>query len=228
PLVLASLLAAWPTAFYLAYLPERPEEADLETIGFLLGGQLVQMVLVLLVSGAVAHFIVGRLEDRRTSLRASFAAAWHRLLPMLGIVLCLGFAQLLCFTPLAFAVVLEQSGLTTFLIAAPTLVAAIWIFTGSFVALAVCVLERRGVVAALRRSFALTRGFRLRIAVASVLVQCVAGLAIVPIATAVAIAGDQSLAWLVGLAMVVLVTSLQAVLAAVVYQGLRAERQGIT
>lgn len=146
-----SLLLSKPGWIPLVYAPmallsllyARQVDAKALTPSQLLGETLLTTPLQILVTSAILYAVFFRLRGRNPSLGESLGVAFRCLLVVLGVNIL---------TMLAFAV--------GFLL---LVVPAVIVLTAFYLANAVAVLERRSVIASLRRSAQLTRGSRLRV-----------------------------------------------------------------
>lgn len=142
--VYAPLLAAFGLFFgWILSAPagRPPDAAELgPRIAALLAGSAVTMVLSVVQAGAVTFATVGLLRGERASLGRMLAVGFRRGLPVVGTGLVLWLATMAGFLLLFVPGIL-------FLVAA-------------CVAIPAAVVERPGVLGAIRRSFELTRGSR--------------------------------------------------------------------
>ncbi len=173
-------------------------------------GYLGTMLLFLVEVGAITHGVINDLAGRRVSLGAMIAAGARRAVPLLvaGVL-----AYLLVF-------------LGTILLVVP----GIWLACALAVVMPAVVVERPGVVGAIRRSFALTKGKRFSVFVVFLLLvlvvmgAAVLGSVLLPTLTA-SIA--PAIGTVVGALLNVVFGTLFWVAPGVVYHDLRVAKEGV-
>jgi hypothetical protein len=195
---------------------------------------IARFFLGLLVSGTVVFGVFQQLRGRHATAMESFAKGLRALPSILGVgllfLLALG-GGLMVFGALVFATA-AVLGPFAFFVLLFLLVPLIGIPCGLFVAVPAAVVERSGSLGAIRRSWDLTRGSRLKIFLIVVILLLLASFAVgftVGIVGGI-IAGGSSVALIaaiVGALSQVLTSSLVAVAAAVVYHDLRLAKEGI-
>lgn len=127
--------------FFGAAMASRFQERDIGSLGAALGGVwLVTVILAVIQAGAVTYGTVRHLSGERASVAAMLRVGVRRGLPVVGVGLLAWLGTVL--------------GL--FLLVVPGVILGV----ATCVAIPAAVVERPGVVGAIRRSFALTRGRR--------------------------------------------------------------------
>jgi hypothetical protein len=130
----------------IAEIPEYLTLITLETsdVGPLSGWRMAAVVVNLICSpiatGAVVYGVIQELRGRSFSLGESLQVALQRLLPMIGLAICVGLL----------------TGLATILLIVPGLMVA----CRYYVAMPACLAEQTGVFDSMSRSAFLTKGYR--------------------------------------------------------------------
>lgn len=191
-----------------------------QIIAFLQISPLVVQLINILVSAALTYGVVMELQGQRASLGDCIATGLRRFLPALGTTLLVG----LCVGGMAFIAAIPFAAVSGLLATISAAVAGLWILTMLYVATQASVIERPGVMAALGRSRALTKGHRFALFALFLLVQLL-NWALEWCSGAIALP-DIALYVYLKLACDVLIGSLSAVMAGVAYYLLRSEKEG--
>ncbi|MCL2430269.1 MAG: MFS transporter [Alphaproteobacteria bacterium] len=141
PFIVLAVIVAVPRYVAVVAFETPARQPTLDATGF--GLALLQSLTQLLATGAMMHGVIQELRGQRFSIVASILAALRRLVPMLGVAVCMTAAVA------AGAVLLLLPGI---------ILACAFI-----VSIPACVAERTGVFESLSRSLFLTRGHRAQI-----------------------------------------------------------------
>lgn len=194
----------------------------------------VQQILSFVLAATVIYAVFQHLRGRRPALGACLSNGFERLLPVVGTTIAQGIAFVAPVLPGLLLVGLggaaeDGAGWAALglLLLVVGLVFMAVIYLGLFVALPVCVVEKPGVFASLKRSWMLTRGYKWSIfflilifgVLNAVVTGIVAGMAVL-------VLGMETL-WIVLTIAVVFLSSLTAVANAVTYHDLRVAKEGI-
>jgi hypothetical protein len=187
---------------------------------FLTFSPLPILVLNLIVAGALTYGVVMELQGQRASLGAGIATGFRRFLPALGT----GILLVLCMAGLAAVVGLPLALVSRDLAMLGGAIAAVWVLSMLYVAIPASVIERPGIMGALSRSRFLTKGHRFALFALYLFLQIINyGLERAYLAIA---AHDAQLYVYLEIAGELLFGALGAVMTAVAYYYLRAEREG--
>lgn len=170
-------------------------------------GGLTAILTLVLQSVAQATSLYGAFQDMRSrpfTIGESLRIGLARTVPVVGVSILIGFATAL--------------GMILFIV--PGIILGCMLY----VAIPACVIEKSGVMASLKRSAALTKGYRWPI---FGLLLLVAAIAIVGAFVLARIGGESIPGTLLSFAWQVVSTSFGAVLSAVIYHDLRAAKEGI-
>jgi hypothetical protein len=177
----------------------------------LLAQTVVRMLLGSVATGAVTYSVFMRLRGQTASALTALGVAFKRLLPMIGVAL------------LAFLLM----GFATLLLVVPGII----VYCMLYVAVPAVVVERPGVMGALSRSAELTKGYKMSIFLAAlvlVVMSAVLGGFIGGVGVATMILTNGSHAFIVAMwAVTVLTGGWMAVAAAVTYHDLRVDKDGV-
>ncbi len=175
----------------------------------------------------VTYIVVQNLSGRRPSLRNALSVGIARALPALLVAICI--------TVMLVAIMI--SGIMTGIVGLTlvALIPATMVLCAVYVAIPVSVTERPGIMGALSRSFELTKGHRMMILGANILLLMGIGLVSSKVDDAMlkSFVSDRSLAsyeayqW-VDTALSTIMLSLMAVLSAVTYHSLRTNKEGVS
>lgn len=171
---------------------------------------LATMLLFVVEAGAITHGVINHLAGKRVSLGAMIATGFRRLLPLVVV-------GLLCYLMVSIGLVL-------------LIVPGVFLACALAAAIPAVVVERPGIFGAIRRSFALTKGKRLAIFAAFLVLFVIAigvtgvGSFVIPQLTA---SFSPMLGTLVGLAINVLFGTLLWIAPGVVYHDLRVAKDGL-
>lgn len=211
PIFLVPLLGGGPVAGLTAPSanPFDPAAAPMPT-GMFWVAYLVTMLLFVVEAGAITHGVIQHLAGKPVSLGAMVATGLRRFLPLLAV-------GLLCYVMMAVGLVL-------------LVVPGVFFATALTVAIPAVVVERPGVFGAIKRSFALTKGKRLTIFTAVLVLLVVtfgvtlSGSFLLPLLTAPI---SPMIGTLVGLAVNVVFGTLLWVAPGVIYHDLRVAKEGV-
>ncbi len=211
PIFLVPLLGGGPVAGVTApsTSPFDPAGAPMPT-GMFWVAYLVTMLLFVVEAGAITHGVIQHLAGKPVSLGAMVATGLRRFFPLLAV-------GLLCYLMMAVGLVL-------------LVVPGVFFATALTVAIPAVVVERPGVFGAIKRSFALTKGKRLTIFTAVLVLLVVtfgvtlSGSFLLPLLTAPI---SPMIGTLVGLAVNVVFGTLLWVAPGVVYHDLRVAKEGV-
>ncbi|MDQ0470937.1 hypothetical protein [Labrys wisconsinensis] len=167
----------------------------------------VQTLLGFLVQGVTVHGAFQEMRGRPFTLVGSAAPCLRHALPLLVAAVLTTVATAAGFAALVF----------------PGFMAT----TAWFVTAPACVVERLGPIASMERSAALTRGYRWKIFALFLIVGAAEQLTVQPLPDVLGGVVDPTVANLLQYGVQTLWSSVDAVLAAVVYHALRAVKEGI-
>lgn len=202
PILIYSLFFAPPAA----QLAAKPGVAS-EVIGRTAIAFAVQMLLYLVIQAAVLYGAVQQLRGRSFAIGESLAIGLKRAIPVLAVSIAYGIAT-------AVGMVL-------------LFVPGMIVLCMCYLAVPVCVIEKPGIFASLGRSAELTKGFRWQIFGIVLLVSIVSSLVSGVLTVVISrIAGPTILA-LISFVWQGIYVAFAAVLAAVLYHDLRAEKDGV-
>lgn len=227
-----------------------PTAADLEEMYGTLSASLlpslasavVSFVVTTALNGVLIHSVsqsvIGRTLPLGELWKLVRPQLWKLLALTLIISLAVGLAMVLCFVPAILAALSGDLGLTlglTLLGLLVAIAALLFVITATVLATPVLVLERSGVFASLRRSWALTRTAFWRVMgiylLTSILVAIVAGIVSAPIGMlgqAVAGVSGMTIAQLVGTIVAAAITTpFVAGVIALLYIDIRIRREGL-
>ncbi len=170
----------------------------------------VTLLLFFVEAGAITHGVIHHLAGKPVSLRAMVATGVRRLVPLLVV-------GLLCYLMIVLGVVL-------------LVVPGLFLGCALSAAVPAVVVERPGVLGAIRRSFALTKGTRFAIFVAFLVVTAVMFTAMVFgsfVIPALTPTSARTAGVLLGFVVNVVCGTLMWVLPGVLYQDLRVSKEGV-
>lgn len=189
------------------------------------------------LAATLIHTVFQRLRGKAVGFAESVTRGFSKFAPVLGVSLLVGLVTILAVMPGALLVEMSP-GLGGTAVMIGTVVSTI-IQCGIYVAVPACVVERVGPIAAIQRSWSLTKGHKgqmFLILVLFGLIVFVGGIVLVGGAAAAA-GSDLDLdnletaigmpAFLMVLSLTLLSASIQAALSAVVYHDLRSIKEGI-
>ena len=178
---------------------------DSATLSFIRG--ILMLLLGPLTQAIMVHVAFQDMGGRPVSLTEAVRAAFARILPLIGLTICIGFG-------IAVGVLL--------LIVPGLILMTMW-----YVANAVCIVERRGVFASMERSSALTKGHRWPIFGTWLLFVIAAAILAEMIKSVVGLTGSTGLVTAISLAWSAFTTGFGIVFAVAVYHDLRVAKEGI-
>jgi hypothetical protein len=193
--------------------------------------QLLQALFGSVLSGMVIHVAFKRLMRESGSIGVAIGIGFNRALPLIGAGLVQGAIILLPLAiPIAIVFFADDMGsagaaAAGFFGLIAVIVAAV--ATAMFAATAgAIVIESKAPIAALGRSLELTRGFRFKIFVCSILVGIVTAIvaAVTGFVGAIAVGGSPVT---IGIVAAAIATPLTSTLSAVVYHDLRLTKEGV-
>lgn len=185
-------------------------EFDMEEQGAGLSQLLVQVLLTNLLTAAAVFLTLRELRGMRASIGEALQVGLSRILPVIGVALLYGIAVTLGFVAL--------------------IVPGLILMTIYWVAIPVAVVERPGVLASMKRSADLTRGYRWKVFAILLLLGLIGvafGMSLIFVLTPLLAAGTApEMLVLVGFAVSVIQSGLMAVMPAVAYHDLRSVKEG--
>jgi len=217
-LTILSAIIYSPVLLHAALAFPRPGE---DATRFVQVQNVGQFVLSLMATAAVIHGVFQQLRGQPIKIGACLRVCLGRFFPVLGVALLIVLIIVVCALPIVFA--FSATGLA-FLAVAAAMVVFILLYCMFWVAVPAAVVEKPGVGASLTRSQALTKGNRFAI----FLVLLVIGLILFAVNMLVLRAmGDATVAYWVGLFVLVVVGAINGVAAAVGYHDLRVAKEGV-
>lgn len=163
---------------------------------------------IVLNSLSQATVLYGAFEDMRgggVDMMASFRQAWRRFLPVIGATICAAFFAML-------------SGIT---IVVPFILMTMW-----YVATPACVVEQTGPWTSLRRSAALTKGYRWKVFGMMIVLALIGGVGS-GMAQAVQAGSGATIAMVFTLIWTAFYGAYSAILVVVIYHDLRVAKEGV-
>lgn len=172
-------------------------------------GSVLSIILTLAVQGAIVYGVYQELKGRKASFSASLSYGMTRLGALILAAILMGIGI----------------GIGMMLLIIPgVILLCLWAVT-----IPVCVVEKRGAVSSMKRSAALTKGYRLRIFALFLIVVLATGI-FTSVATYIGMSVLRSplaFALIAGIITVV-PTAFNNVMAAIIYSDLRAIKEGVT
>jgi hypothetical protein len=202
--LLLSLLPMAPLLLLILMMAGGPKAPG---VGLALAGALTAILTVVLQTVAQATSLYGAFQDMRGqpfTIGQSLEVVLARAVPVVGVALLAGLAI----------------GLGTLLFIVPGVIIGCMLF----VAIPACVIEKSGVIDSLKRSAALTQGYRWQVFGLFLLVVV---MALVGEFVLTGIGGEGMVGQILSFAWQVVLTAFSAVLCAVIYHDLRAVKEGI-
>jgi hypothetical protein len=195
----------------------------------------VMVVFSLFTQAVILHAAFQKMRNQPANIFESLKVGFRRFFPLLLLGLVMGILMVLVFAALSIAagVVVVISGNTFYTIAATVLAVVLGfvtvaiLYTMWFVAVATCVVERRGPFAAMGRSRQLTKGYRWRIFGLLLLLFAVSIIISVLIELVLRPAAGTILTFLVALFWTAIWGAYYAVTVAVSYHDLRVAKEGV-
>jgi hypothetical protein len=196
----------------------------------------VMIVFSLFVQAVILHAAFQNMRNQPANIFESLKVGLRRFFPLLLLGIVMGLLMVLVFAALSMtgAAVAGISGYTTFATIAITILAVVLgiatvaiLYTMWFVAVAACVVERRGPFAAMGRSKQLTKGHRWRIFGLILLLFLVSIIASVLIELVLRRTGGTILTFLVTVAWTAIWGAYYAISVAVSYHDLRVAKEGV-
>jgi hypothetical protein len=196
---------------------------------------LLMIVLSLLSQAVILHLAFQNMRNQPTNISESLKIGLRRFFPLLLLGLVVGIVMVLVILALSMAAggIVVISGNTMYTVAA-TVVAVVLglvvlaiLYTMWFVAVAACVVERRGPFAAMGRSKQLTKGYRWRIFGLILLLFVVSLMASGLIELILRPVGGTILTFLVTLAWTAIWGAYYAISVAVSYHDMRVAKEGV-
>jgi hypothetical protein len=198
------------------------------------------VVFSLFAQAVILHVAFQNIRNQRANIFESLKVGLRRFFSLLLLGIVIGILMVLVFAALSLTgaavvgIVVGVSGYTTVAAIAITIVAVVLglatmaiLYTMWFVAVAACVVERRGPFAAMGRSKQLTNGYRWRILGLILLMFTVTIIASVLIELVLRPAGGATLTFLVTLAWTAIWGAYYAISVAVSYHDLRVAKEGV-
>jgi hypothetical protein len=185
-----------------------PDAATMTRLGFLLIGAVAFWGLAMMVAQAVVLY--GTFQDMRgkpAHVGEGIVKGLARFFPILGLAICTMVA-------VAFGFVL---------LVIPGIIFALMFY----VALPVCVVERLGPIASMKRSAALTRGHRWKILGILIVIAGLSALGGAVVAAVLTVVGGAKAMFIGRFVWQVIMGAFSAVVVAVIYHDLRSAREGI-
>jgi hypothetical protein len=206
PFIILTMIASIPNFLVLLAIAPLTDDGDAVSYGANVGLAVADGATQLLSSGAVMFGVVQELRGRTFSAADSIRIVLRRLLPMLGLAICM---------------------IVTVLLGIAAVVVPGFILNCMFyVAMPVCVAEETGVFASMARSRRLTKGYRWQ-AFGVILLTLVGGLALGLIADTVFAVIGRTGTLIADAAARVIINSFTGVLDSVFYYELRVAKEGV-
>jgi hypothetical protein len=206
PFIILTVIASIPNYLVLLAIGGLAGKGEAASYGAYAGFALADGVTQLLSCGAVMYGVVQDLRGRAFSAADSIRIALRRLLPVLGVAICMMLAVLLGFALLV--------------------IPGLMLNCMFYVSMPACVAEQAGVFASLSRSRRLTKGYRWQ-AFGTILVMMVGGWVLGLTAETVSSPAGQTGILISDAAARVIINSFNGVLASVFYYKLRAAKEGV-
>jgi hypothetical protein len=220
PFTILSVIVYSPLLVYaFVTLPTLRRSRDLELyrVSSFVGGWLLGMV----VTSALIYGVLEQLRAQRVGMGACLRVGFTRLLPVVGVAICVGAIMFCVAFPFLLLVVLFRAPLLLMLVAA---FVALIILSRYWLAVPVAVVERPGVIASLRRSSQLTRGAVGSIFLVLLVLQVLQFLA--GVVVGLTVTTPSGIQWAT-VAVTVVLGTLTAVANAVGYHDLRVAKEGV-
>lgn len=224
PFVTLTAIAYLPYVGGKLWVQSEPRSREFEAL-WDLASLLLNSLLGFVVTGAVIVSVFRELRGRKTPFGELLSEGARRLPAVLATA---GAAGACCAAPLlapAALLALSFPVLATLLLPV-AFVLAVMVWCGSYLAVPAVVVERPGVIGALRRSWQLTSGYRWNILFIAFVFGLAAGIATGVIGGFAYLATGVDFDW-IALVIALFTNSLQAVVIAVVYHDLRAGNEGL-
>lgn len=203
PFVILTIIAEIPQ--YLTLIALETSAVD-PLSGWRVASVFVNLICSPIATGAVVYGVIQELRGRTFSLGESIQVALQRLLPMIGLAICVGLL----------------TGLATILLIVPGLMVA----CRYYVAMPACIAEQTGVFDSMSRSAFLTKGYRWQV-LGMFLLVLLGGLIVGAIFGLVfAVTGKVGLQ-IVTQAVAAVVGAFNGVLVGVFYYQLRVAKEGV-
>jgi hypothetical protein len=186
--------------------PAAPPNFNSGAIAAIVGSVFVFIILNMVTQAAVLYGSFQAMRNRPVQIGESFKKGLARLLPIIGLSICMGIAIFLGAIALIFP--------------------AFILFTMFFVAVPVCVVEGLGPIKSMRRSSALTKGHRWKIVGIWLVLALVSGI-VSAVISAVLSLGGLVVAVIGRVAWDTLMGAYQSIVFAVVYHDLRVAKEGV-
>jgi hypothetical protein len=204
------------------YLPER-------TVGSMILEIIVGFILPQLMMAALVYGTFQDMRGQKISVRDAIAGGFQVILPVVGTGVVTGLAALIAAAPMLLTTQIKLGGAQA-LLALALMALPVYVLTVFFVAIPACVIERKGVGDALRRSVRLTGGARWRVLGVLAIVWLV-GAGVLLVLGALAFAAMQAGSvlgppTLLSLA-IAFYYALNAAMATVTYHDLRVAKEGV-
>lgn len=231
PFIVLTVIAFAPYAsfwYYARYVDPSVLQAD----WYELVEQVIQTICASMLSAASIHTVFNQIRGKRVSFSESLSRGLSKLPAVIGVAILSAIVLFLAALPALLIAALAGESLL-WLAALLSIVTIMVVSCGIFVAVAVCVVERVGPVAALQRSWSLTSGYKgVIFAILFMFWILMMVASSILIGAGAALSGgelmDGSSTVLIGVLIVSLfLGSIQAVLTAVVYHDLRRSKEGI-
>ena len=178
---------------------------DSATLSFI--AAVLLLLLGPITQAIILHVAFQDMGGRPVSLTAAVRAAFGRILQLIGLAICMGFAI----------------GVGVLLLIVPALI----LITMLYVANSVCVVERQGVFASMERSSKLTKGHRWPIFGTWLLFTIAGAILAEVVKSMVGLTGSAGLVTAGSLAWAAFATAFGVIFAVVVYHDLRIAKEGI-
>ncbi len=186
--------------------PQPGQPPNLNASLALLGGSLVALVLTLLAQSMVLFMAYNALQSQAVTIGQAFERALSRFFPVLGTMICFGFAITI--------------GLLLLV------VPGVMLTVRYYVSPITCVIEQRGPVDSLGRSAQLTDGYRWPVFGLALLVGIASGIITLPAATLLPALIGRIPATIVSMLFTAALASVNTTIYVSVYQALRSAKEG--
>lgn len=206
----------------MGHLPAR-------TVGTVILELIVGFILPQVMMAAIVYGSFHDIRGKKISVSDAIAGGFQMIMPVVGTGIVTGIAVVVAAAPMLLATQLQLGGIQV-IIAMALMALPVYLLVLFFAAIPACVMEKKGIGAAIRRSVQLTTGHRWRVLGVMVIVWLI-GAGVLAVLGALAFAATQAGSVLGPPALLALAMAiyhaLNATMATVVYHDLRVAKEGI-